>query len=126
MALRQKDPDATIRYLVNRDKGDDFVIEIPACWKLTFGAVNPGAAGGNNGRYDLHCLRAWEGEKLRAVWGNVQGFRDLSIPMARKMQSETRASTWTQDSAGNFKGTTERQIESSTWTPEDATPDLPF
>jgi hypothetical protein len=116
MAFRQKDPNATIRYLVNQ-QGGEFVIEIPASWKVTLGAVNPG-----KGAYDgqsLHCMRIWEGEKQRAVFCDVRGFRDLSIPMARKVQSETRASSWTQDSAGNFKGTDERQIESATWTPDD-------
>jgi hypothetical protein len=114
--MRQKDPDATIRYLVNQ-QGGDFVIEVPASWRPTFSAVNPGK-GAFSGA-ELHCMRLWEGEKLRAVYCDVRGFRDLSIPMARKVQSETRAASWTQDSSGNFKGTDERQIEKSTWTPDD-------
>jgi hypothetical protein len=111
MATRQKDPEATVRYLVNQDKGE-FVIEISAAWKVTFGAVNPGAGNGS-GRYDLHCLRVYEGEKLRAVYCDVKGFRDLSIPMARKVQSEMRESSWTQDSAGNFKARAERKMGES-------------
>jgi hypothetical protein len=123
MALRQKDADATIRYLVSQDKGE-FVIEIPANWKVTFGAVNPGSADGM--RRDLHCMRVYEGEKVRAVYCDVRGFRDLSIPMARKVQSETRASTWSQDSTGNFKGTTERQLGEASFVPEADVVDLDF
>jgi hypothetical protein len=113
MALRQKDPDAKIRYVVNQHNGD-FIIEIPASWKVTFGAVNP-ANSGMGGRSDLHCMRVYEGEKVRAVYCDVKGFRDLSIPMARKVQSETRASTWTSDSDGSFQGTIERQLGESAY-----------
>ena len=50
-------------------------ITIPATWKVTYGAVVPGSKiGGTYG------LRIWEtGEKQRAVWANVESFRDLSI-----------------------------------------------
>src|SRR5258708_6777712 len=102
MSNRQRDPQATIRYLV-REQSGEFVIEIPAHWRVTFGAISPGGAG----RHDLHCMRVYEGEKVRAVYCDVKGFRDLSIPMARKVQSETRSSEWTQDSTGNFKQATE-------------------
>lgn len=112
MSLRQKNPDAKIRYLVNQ-QGGEFVIELPACWKVTFGDVNPGK-GAFNG-HELHCLRVWEGEKCRGLFCDVRSFRDLSIPMARKVQSETRSSAWTQDSEGNFSGTTERQISDPEW-----------
>lgn len=123
MNLRQKDPDAKIRYLVTRPT-EDFVIEVPASWKVTFGSVNPSKGAYNS--HELHCLRVWEGEKCRGVFCDVRGFRDLAIPFARKVQSETRASTWSADSEGNFSGTTKRQIESSTWAPDDDTADLPF
>jgi hypothetical protein len=116
MANRQSDPDSTIRYLVNA-QGGDFVIEIPASWKVTFGAVNPG-----NGAYagkDLHCMRVYEGEKVRAVYCDVRSFRDLSIPMARKVQSEVRESRWTADSEGNFEASAKRQLGDSSFVPEE-------
>lgn len=108
MGMRQKDPTAKIRYLVQQQSAD-FVIEVPASWKLTFGMVNPGSEMGRSG--SLHCLRVYEGEKVRAVYCDIKGFRDLSIPMARKVQSETRSSEWRQDSEGNFKGSRERKLE---------------
>lgn len=109
MANRQKQEDAIVRYLVLQERGE-FVIEISAKWKVTFGAVNPGA-GAHSGR-ELHCMRVWEGEKLRAVYCDVRGFRDLGIPMARKVQSETRSSEWTMDSEGNFDSSVKRLVES--------------
>jgi hypothetical protein len=98
----------TISYLVQRGGASDFVIQVAANWKLTFGAVNP--SGQSMGR-DLHCLRVWEGEKLRAVFCDVRGFRDLSLPLAMKVERETGAATWEQDSNGNFERTEKRQIE---------------
>lgn len=109
---RQKDePDKTIRYLVKASDGE-FIIEVPSSWKITFGYVNPGKSSDAYTRGEGHCLRVYEGEKLRAVYGNVYGFRDLSIPLARKVQKETGSAQWTQDSAGNFEHTTKVEVES--------------
>jgi hypothetical protein len=122
MANRQKEtPDELISYYVSTGRGEDFVLQIKASWKVTFGAVNPGAP--PHGR-DLHCLRVWEGEKLRAVFCDVRGVRDLSIPLMRKVASETRESTWHQDSEGNFEQSSKRQIETS-WADPDPD-DIPF
>jgi hypothetical protein len=122
MATRQaKDPDSTIRYLVNT-QSSDFVIEIPASWKVTFGQVNPGN-GAHSGR-DLHCMRVYEGEKVRAVYCDVRSFRDLSIPMARRVQSEVRESRWTADSEGNFESVAKRQLGESGFVVEEE--EVPF
>jgi hypothetical protein len=105
-----------ISYLVQRERQPDFVLEVAADWKITFGAVNPGSQ--NPGH--LHCLRVWEGEKLRAVFCDVRGFRDLSLPLAMKVERETGSASWEQDSTGNFERSEKRQIESSFI--DDATP----
>lgn len=106
---------AVKKYLVSDSKGE-FVIEIPAeGWKITFGYINPavrdpdGYAGrGGQG----HCLRIYEGkDKLRAVFGNVTGIRDLAIPLARKVDKQTGSSEWTMDSAGNFDGKRSVKVE---------------
>jgi hypothetical protein len=98
----------TIKYLVTTARGE-FVIELPSSWKVTFAAVNP--AGPNMGR-DLHCLRVWESkDKLRAVFCDVRGIRDLSIPLARKVNKETGSAEWTRDDLGNFEESSRRQIE---------------
>jgi len=112
MPNRQNDPDAgKISYLVRCSDGD-FIIEIDPAWKVTFGAINPSAKEGYNDR-SLHCLRVYEGEKVRAVFCNVKGFRDLSIPFARKVEKETGSASWSQDSTGNFEKSEMRQVETS-------------
>ena len=111
------------KYLVLQ-QGGEFVIELPATYKVTFGAVNP--SGGAHSPRELHCLRVWETkEKLRAVFCDVRGFRDLSIPLARKVSKETGSTSWTMDSAGGFDRAENRQIESSWAEPEDPE-DIPF
>lgn len=111
MTRQKKDPDKVIRYLVKAAEGE-FIIEIPASWKITFGFVNPAKSGDSYGRGEGHCLRVYEGEKLRAVYADVRGFRDLSIPLARKVQKETGSTQWTQDSSGNFERSTKVEVES--------------
>jgi hypothetical protein len=122
MANRQTaSPDELVSYYVQSGRGEDFVLQVKASWKVTFGAVNPGAP--PHGR-DLHCLRVWEGEKLRAVFCDVRGIRDLSIPLMRKVSSETGSTNWHQDSQGNFEREQKRLVESN-WQPDD-TGDLAF
>ena len=41
-----------------------------------------------------------------------RGFRDLSLPLARKVEKQTGSAEWTMDSEGNFERTARRQIES--------------
>jgi hypothetical protein len=108
-----------ISYLVQRERAPDFVLEVPADWKITFGAVNPGG----QSHQHLHCVRVWEGEKLRAVFCDVRGFRDLSLPLAMKVERETGSATWEKDSVGNFERQEKRQIESEFL---DNTPEIPF
>lgn len=102
MPKKEETNDRKIKYLVNDSKGE-FVVELPASWKLTFGYVNPASSRQGYAANEGHCLRIWEGDKLRAVYGNVRGFRDLSIPLARKVTKETGSATWTMDSQGNFE-----------------------
>lgn len=105
-----------VQYLVSTATGE-FVIELPPTHSVTFGAVNPGGnPQGMHGR-DLHCLRVWEGKgngkALRAVFCDVRGIRDLSIPLARKVQKETGSAEWTKDSSGNFEASERRKIDAS-------------
>lgn len=107
----RQNTDAKIRYLVQRSSESDVIIEIPATWRLTFGYVNPAHSEGGYRGGQGHCLRIYEGEKLRAVMGNVAGFRDLSIPLARKFEKESGEAKWSRDSDGNFEGNEQRQLE---------------
>lgn len=116
----------TRKYLVNQ-AGGDFVIELPADYKLTFSSVNPGAQMSSR---DLNCLRVYDGRNtktahLRAVYCDVRGFRDLGIPMARKVQKETGSASWTMDSEGGFDKQEHRELE-ETWASPSDPDDIPF
>lgn len=105
---RQQDPDAKIKYLVSEAKGE-YVLELPADWKVTFSHVNPAAVA--QGHREGYCLRVWEGEKLRAVFSNVTGIRDMAIPLARKVERQTGSAQWTMDSEGNFEDSRTVEVE---------------
>lgn len=96
-------------YLVKSTHGEDFIIQLKANWKLTFAAVNPASAQSYSKGF---CLRVYEGQKLRAVYANVEGFRDLSIPLVRKVSKETGNASWTRDDAGNFEQHTKVDVDS--------------
>lgn len=98
------------KYLIKQDR-DEFVIEIPENWKVTFASVNP-ASNGPLGR-DGYCVRVYEmpGSKLRAVFDSARSLRDLSIPLARKVKSEVGTASWNKDSQGNFSETTDVKVD---------------
>lgn len=80
-------------YLIETNNGS-IQIDIPDDWKVTYGPVSPGAKGYGN---DL-ALRIYESEtKQRAIFTGVRSFRDMSIPVRRKVTSETGATTWDHD-----------------------------
>ncbi len=110
MTRQAKNPDEKIKYLVASRDGD-FIIEIPASYKVTFGYVNPSKSSDSYARNEGHALRVWEGEKLRAVFGNVTGVRDMSIPLARKIKRETGSASWTMDSEGNFESSKKVEVD---------------
>lgn len=97
------------KYLIKQPH-DEFVIEIPSDWKITFASVNPAS----NGMRDTHCVRVYEmpGSKLRAVFDSAIAIRDLSIPLARRTKTEVGSATWHTDSAGNFEAQTKVEVDS--------------
>lgn len=104
-------PDLKIQYLISKNDGSDFIIEVPADWKLTFGRVNP-ALSDERGYHSAngHCVRVWEGERLRAVFGDVTGMRDMTIPLARKVVQTESESSYKSDSLGNFEANSSRKL----------------
>jgi hypothetical protein len=106
---RQEDGDP-IKYLV-KEHGGAFVLEVPADWKITFGYVNPSNSQQGYRQNQGHCMRVWEGEKLRAVFADVVAFRDMSLPLAREVRKETGSSQWTMDSEGNFESSKKVEVE---------------
>lgn len=110
MATRQRSkPEEPIQYLVRCTEGD-FIFEAPASWKVTFAEVNPDRSQRRSSYENAHCVRVWEGEKLRAVFCNCIGLRDLSIPLARKVVKTESKSEYESDSLGNFKSSSTRKM----------------
>lgn len=110
MAARSKDEEVLHAKYFIRTRTEEFVIEIPRDWKLTFASVNPASAHGASQGY---CIRVYEmpNEKLRAVFDSAISFRDVTIPLARKIKSEIGNSKWETDSMGNFQETREVQVD---------------
>jgi hypothetical protein len=103
------------RLLVTTNAGE-MIIDLPAGCRVTFGAVNPGGNSQGMASRDLHCMRVWEGTGksaiLRAVFCDVRGFRDLSIPLARKVERQVGSTQWTSDFDGAHETTSRHQLES--------------
>lgn len=91
--------------LVEKSNGDQFKIEIPADFKVTFGST-----GGNRGFGDKE-LRIYEAEsKQRACFVGVASFRDLGLPLTRLVVSETGETHWDDDGDGlSTRSTTRRR-----------------
>jgi len=72
--------------LVERRGGEEFQVDIPSGWKVTFGplAVSNGPKTGNGPQMPM-ALRLYESDNCqRAVFTDVVSFRDMSIPMRMK------------------------------------------
>lgn len=90
--------------LVEQTNGDQFKIEIPADYKVTFGSR------GGNRQYGDSELRIYENEsKQRACFVGVSSFRDLSLPLTRLVVSESGEANWQDDGEGNVTKTSRRQ-----------------
>ena len=77
----EETPEGTRRYLIETDK-EMYIIEVPDNWKITFGALSPGANKGFG--TGPSTLRLYETkDKQRACFPGVSSFRDLSIPITR-------------------------------------------
>lgn len=101
----------TYEIVAGREK---YRVTVPDDWKVTFGPVAPGARG-----YADLALRFWEAEnKQRAIFRNVDSFRDLSIPYSRQLTSKSGESSWSEDDSG-YEMSEHVNIETE-WISEDA------
>jgi hypothetical protein len=90
-------------------------ITIPETWKVTFGAVVPGAKGGYSGTFGL---RIWEAtDKQRAVFANVASFRDLSIEIMVAAVRKYGTEEWFADDGRTWTGAMADLVEKG-WKPE--------
>jgi hypothetical protein len=80
-------------YLLEMSDGTRKKVTVPAAWKVTFGAFQPGSPSGSSQAH-APTIRFYEGSKenQRAVITGVQGFRDMSIGIEEEIvntQEET-------------------------------------
>ena len=69
--------------LIKKKDGQEIQVDIPEEWKITFGPIVVGASK-TDGRIPI-ALRIYETEKLqRAIFTDVESFRDMSIPIREK------------------------------------------
>ncbi len=98
-------------------------ITVPAAYKVTFGAVVPGAkaSGYSGGGWGL---RIWESaDKQRAVFTDVVSFRDLSIPVEVAAVRLFGSDDWTIDD-GSYTGKKADTVEKA-WKSIDEIKDPP-
>lgn len=98
--------------LIKKKDDTELQIDIPEEWKVTFGPAAAGIAR-SEGRVPL-ALRIYETEKLqRAIFTDVESFRDMSIPIREK-----RINTQTKDGFVEVDGARKRtsfQAQTMEW-----------
>lgn len=106
--------DTTVKtYLIDTNQGS-LQIDIPENWKVTYGPVSPGAKGYGN---DL-ALRIYESDtKQRAIFTGVRSFRDMSIPVRRKITTESGVASWDIDENSSIEN--KNVSRQSTWVEAD-------
>jgi len=103
------------RVLLVRTTDEELRVTIPADFKVTYGRVQPGARGYDEG----YCLRIYESDtKQRAVFVNVVSFRDLSIPVQRRVKTVKNSAKSKRDSKGNAELSDKTTVSEGEW--EDA------
>ena len=119
------------RIRVYMPSGDDFVIEVPAKAKVTFGYFNPSREVGSGGAYERGsnawanqnvakqtALRIYEaGEKSNqlACFIGVTGFRDYRIKKTKLVQKVVVERRYSDDGEGNedWGGNRQRELKAT-------------
>lgn len=100
---------ATKTYLVERHN-EVLKVTVPEDWKVTFGPLFTPSKGGYGG--PANCIRFYETkEKQRAIFMNVTGFRDLSIPVMKQVKIVKKQDNMKKD-ANSMKSSSEVEVES--------------
>lgn len=90
--------------LVSTAKDGQFKIEIPDGAKLTFGPAIPFGKGERYSGVSVseYALRIYQGSKenLIAVFTGVREFRDIDMPISKKVTSEAGKTLWKSDEGG--------------------------
>lgn len=80
-------------YLLTKKGGTEQKVSVPSKWRLTFGPTTPYERknGGYGNGQEVWALRFYEGTKLKAIFTDVQSFRELgSITIEEKVVRVSR------------------------------------
>ena len=83
-----------MRTLLVKDGDGDFRVQIPDDSTVTFGYS------GSSSHYSLRVYEGHSKDKLLAVFGGVQQFRDVTLNVERLIVRESGHSVWKSDETG--------------------------
>lgn len=92
-----------VTYLIERRLGsnrqapapiEQLLITFPASYRVTFGPLNPGRHGE---RDTSQTLRIYDGTCQRAIFENVVSFRDVGMPLKRRVLNGAEVPPWLED-----------------------------
>ncbi len=106
-----------ITYAMRCRKGGERRVTVPAPWKVTFGPTIPYKKG-HDPESGVWSVRMYDGDKLRAIFTDVESFRDTSIQVLEKRVRSKRQVVEKAAKHGGRSAVVEATIE--TWVDPDA------
>lgn len=108
VATETEEPVAeAVRQLLVKTHREEFRLTIPIGWKITFSKVNPQAGG-----HDAHALRIYESDnQQRACFTGVESFRDLAIPLERRIKKTKTKAEAASDGRGKRSAQRDEEVE---------------
>jgi hypothetical protein len=108
-------------YLLEMSDGTRKKVTVPAAWKVTFDAFQPGSLSGSSQAH-APTIRFYEGSKenQRAVITGVQAFRDMSIGIEEEIV-KTQEETFSRETDEGIKNVA-MNVSVKTWVNPDANP----
>lgn len=101
-ANANKTRDGMTTYLLNMNDGSRQKITCPTEWTVTFGPLMPGAKDPNYNGHKAIALRIRDGQRQKAVFTNVESFRDMSMEIEQEV-TKTKEETFYRDEGGEKK-----------------------
>lgn len=89
-------------YLLLMNDGTRQKITCPTAWTVTFGPLMPGAKDPNYNGHKAIALRIRDGQRQKAVFTNVESFRDMSMAIETEV-TKTKEETFYRDEDGEKK-----------------------
>lgn len=94
-----KPTEATRTYLIERSR-EQIKVTVPDTWRVTFGPVVVGIKK-EYGTSSAPVLRFYEGEIARALFTDVESFREVSIPVEKLFVKRKGSAKWEESRSGS-------------------------